>query len=146
LIAPNALAADSQPPAAAQPLTEQEARNALIYLFNQPMEFLIIRQCIERVTVVGKGFDMETTVLRSCRLTLKSTDFPRLIADSFPQLTLRSLPADHAPVCPLSEAFRSDAVYTTSVSIDTWDYNDTAVYVNAARTELLACNKVLIVP
>jgi hypothetical protein len=146
LVITNVLAADVQQALVAKPLTEQEARNALIYFFNHPTPYLSIRQCIERASVVGKGFDMETTVLRSCRLALKPTDFPRLIAESFPQLILRPLPVGHAPVCPLSEAFSPSAVYTSSESMDTWDYNDTVVYANSARSELLACHKVRIVP
>jgi len=140
-----AVAADGEPQRSATSLTEDEATEAVAYLFNAPMDFLRIDQCIEQTSVAGKGFDMQMTVLRSCRLSLLAVDFQRLITESFPPLHRVSLPPDHVPSCPRSRAFSAVSAYFSASSLDARDYNDIVIYVSADHASLLACQKVLIV-
>src|SRR5688572_15393356 len=110
------------------------------------MSFLRIEQCTERISVVGRGFDMQMTTLRSCRLSLMPSEFSRFTAESFPTLRQVSLPPNHVPLCPGQDAFMAASAYTSAESLAAWSFNDTLVYVNSDRSSLLACQKVLTVP
>ncbi len=116
----------------------------LFYIFKDPRKPPNIDRCVEYTSSIGEGFDRESTVVWSCKLRIDPSDFSQLISTSYHPLKSERVEKTIIPVCPTSGEFLVSIAYVTSESIQQWDINDTAIYVNSKSSELLVCYKVLI--
>ena len=128
-------------------LTELDARSFVQFnIFKELTQTQKIDKCIEYTSRVGEGFDMETTVTWSCKLSVNSKNIPNLISSSQYPLRSEYVGNNTSTVCPDNDEFNPHIAYVSSESLADWDINDIAIYVNTKYSELLVCYKVLIVP
>lgn len=124
-------------------LNEFDSRRALVSTFSSALPYARVRQCTEYSLVEGEGFNRKMTILTSCRITMEPHYFNRLLGEL--SLNPDTLNRNAPYVCPTDDEFSASEVYVSYGTVDAWDINITAMYMNSARTEYLVCHKVMIV-
>lgn len=124
-------------------LNEFDSRRALVRTFSTALPYVRGVQCTEYSSEEGEGFNRELTILTSCRFSMEPRYFNRLSSEL--ELSPDNLDKDATHVCPTHDDFSASEVYVSFGSIGEWDINTTAMYVNSAQTEYLACHKVMVV-
>jgi hypothetical protein len=129
-----------------RPLAGSDMKSAVVRVFNNPdTGYARSMACEEHGASVGSGFDTQITIYYVCRAAIDAKDLERLLSRVWRPITVEKVSKTTKVLCPYAGEFRASRVYITAKSLSTWDINDTAAYVNAANTEVLACKKVLVV-
>ena len=128
-------------------LSDTEAQEFIsFHIFKNARPLPKINKCTEYNASVGEGFNRETTVVWSCKLSVDPKEFPNLISSAWRPLNAQRVDDTTKSVCPAPNTFVSNTVYVSSDSLEKWDINDVALYANKENSEMLVCYKVLILP
>ena len=126
-------------------LTGSEMRSALAQLFNDPdMEYARSMRCHDYRASLGRGYDTQITIYRVCRASIDAKDWGRLLSKIGKPLAVEAVAKTTKVMCPYDGEFDASRVHFTSKTLSSWDIEDTAIYVNDASTEVLACQKHLL--